>query len=324
MNAASGYHSGGSNNAGGGADTSSYGGGSHLPRYAGPAPGQPGSRIPAANWRPSVAFPTREEAMRKPPLGKSRACCCFICTQDASHSFFLSIFVLLPTCVFTTSVVPLSEWYSIVICWVLTILALIILVFAVGIDPGIVPPASVTGQPYDPDQEATIEYKGTTVTVPVCRTCLVPRPPKSSHCGFCDYCVEEYDHHCGVLGSCVAKRTFRFFAYFFDVTTLLAGYVFVRSCIAANQFNWSDSNDSNLERWYAVAIIGCIGYSMLGGCCVAGQALFYTKLACEGTTQKQMYGQHRDPIFDSNGVSCGTYVRVKCGPLGESRVSQYV
>jgi hypothetical protein len=291
------------------------------------------------DWNASRGFAPahRIPDPNKNPLGNSRRACCCIWTADASHSVVLAFFVLLPTAVFTSSVVAPSEWYSIVVPWVLTILALAILVCAVGIDPGIIPPASVTGQRYDPDSTVTIVYEGQQCEVPVCRTCLIPRPPGSSHCHQCDYCVEEYDHHCGVLGSCVAKRTFRFFAYFFDVTTLLAGYIFARSVFEATENDWSSTSADDWHRWRAVAIIGCIIYTAIGGCCVFGQSAFYTKLACDDMTQKKLYGrggvqqQHRaaagrthDPVYDTEQTSCVNYFKRKCGRLPESNIAKYI
>jgi hypothetical protein len=277
--------------------------------------------------------------MKKPPYGNSSPCCCFVCTKDASHSLVLAFFVAFPTVVFVTTVVPGTEWWSIVIACVLCLLSFVMLICAVGLDPGIIPPASVTGRAFEPGQEVTITHNGQTVQVRVCHTCLVPKPPGSSHCTFCDYCVEDYDHHCGVLGSCVAKRTFRFFGYFFDVTAVLAAYVFIRSCLEASSFDFDTANDSHFLRWKAVAIVGCIGYTALTGCCVAGQSMMYTKLSCDGTTQKELFGgqnqrrrqQQRergeavaaDPMMSTERMSCGNYFQRKCGALGTPTLAQY-
>ena len=44
-----------------------------------------------------------------------------------------------------------------------------------------------------------------------CEQCLVFKDEaeerKIMHCDECEMCVEGYDHHCGVLGNCIGKRT---------------------------------------------------------------------------------------------------------------------
>ncbi|ACO68618.1 predicted protein [Micromonas commoda] len=47
-----------------------------------------------------------------------------------------------------------------------------------------------------------------------CVTCDVWRPPRTSHCRLCGYCMERFDHHCPVLGTCIAARNMRWFAGF--------------------------------------------------------------------------------------------------------------
>ena len=57
-----------------------------------------------------------------------------------------------------------------------------------------------------------------------CYTCLVWRPPRTSHCAVCDNCTERFDHHCLWLGICIGKRNYKFFyTYLFtlNITALL-------------------------------------------------------------------------------------------------------
>ena len=47
---------------------------------------------------------------------------------------------------------------------------------------------------------------------PRCKVCHELRPPQgSSHCRSCDACVAGFDHHCSVLGICIARGNRHFF-----------------------------------------------------------------------------------------------------------------
>jgi len=47
-----------------------------------------------------------------------------------------------------------------------------------------------------------------------CHTCEIIRPPRASHCRFCDQCVLRFDHHCILLNNCIAQRNYVFFVGF--------------------------------------------------------------------------------------------------------------
>ena len=47
-----------------------------------------------------------------------------------------------------------------------------------------------------------------------CETCILYRPPKASHCRYCDSCVMKFDHHCFWIGNCVGKSNYHNFFYF--------------------------------------------------------------------------------------------------------------
>ncbi|RMZ54089.1 hypothetical protein APUTEX25_002666, partial [Auxenochlorella protothecoides] len=75
-------------------------------------------------------------------------------------------------------------------------------------DPGFVPlgPPLPDG-PLDPGRRALLQAQNPAW----CYTCNAYRPIRSKHCGQCGRCCEEFDHHCPVVGTCVARGNRREF-----------------------------------------------------------------------------------------------------------------
>ncbi|KAK7744384.1 palmitoyltransferase swf1 [Diatrype stigma] len=86
-------------------------------------------------------------------------------------------------------------------------------------DPGTVTAASLPRQlahyPYD----YALFHPGQT-----CRTCGLPKPARSKHCGVCGRCVHRMDHHCVFINNCVGYHNQRWFLLLLLSTAVLTAY----------------------------------------------------------------------------------------------------
>ncbi|CAI2386267.1 unnamed protein product [Moneuplotes crassus] len=73
--------------------------------------------------------------------------------------------------------------------------------------------------------------KAHSVKLKYCYTCEIYRPPRSSHCGSCDACVERIDHHCPWLGTCIGKRNYKYFFIFINLLSFLIISCFLLSIL---------------------------------------------------------------------------------------------
>lgn len=85
-----------------------------------------------------------------------------------------------------------------------------------------------------------------------CSVCGVLRPPRSHHCRECDACVVGFDHHCCVLGVCVAAGNQRVFILLLvsgAVAWGLLGWASVLCELARFALQLDVANATLLAKW---------------------------------------------------------------------------
>ena len=56
--------------------------------------------------------------------------------------------------------------------------------------------------------------------LPFCKICNKPKPPRTSHCSRCRACRVRMDHHCDLIGNCVAYKNHKYFVLYLLYTTI--------------------------------------------------------------------------------------------------------
>jgi palmitoyltransferase ZDHHC9/14/18 len=134
------------------------------------------------------------------------------------------------------------------------------LLVCAGTDPGIVPKryhavnCPVKQQVSLPD--------GRVVGIRYCYSCCIYRGPRTHHCGICDNCVDQFDHHCPWTGTCIGWRNYRSFLAFIHslnlTAMLLVVFAVVVTCDVSKRRRLSVLSSMKVLHWAPAVILGYV------------------------------------------------------------------
>ncbi|EGT34456.1 CBN-TAG-233 protein [Caenorhabditis brenneri] len=125
--------------------------------------------------------------------------------------------------------------------FVLSVLALAVTLLRIGtLDPGTVKAAKNCHQLYVNEAEAGIQHQEK-----YCFTCFIRKMEHTKHCAVCGVCVNNFDHHCPWLNTCVTRRNMREFIMFV-ISVAVSSFIY---CVATSHYAFLMINDHGLEKF---------------------------------------------------------------------------
>ncbi|XP_075503297.1 putative protein S-acyltransferase 1 [Primulina tabacum] len=213
----------------------------------------------------------------------------------------------------------------VIVGFLIAILDLIFLFMTSARNPGIIPRNS---RPPDSDDSlnssissiewihpATTDLKlprtkdifvnGFLVKVKFCDTCLLYRPPRSSHCSMCNNCVQRFDHHCPWVGQCIGVRNYWTFILFISTSTLLCIYVFTFTLWHLLKEQGSMYHSMSKDVISLILLVYCFIVVWF----VGGLSIFHFYLICTNQTTYENFRYHYDK--NENPYNHGTLKNIK-------------
>ena len=132
----------------------------------------------------------------------------------------------------------------------------------------------------------TVYVHGTPVRCKYCNSCRIWRPPRTSHCSQCGRCVESIDHHCPWVGTCVAKRNYRYFFFFILSISFLSLYVMILSIIHMHLDRFESEELGQVISRHPVNMV-LIVFSFIMCWSLFSLLVFHSWLSCKNLTTNE-------------------------------------
>ena len=167
------------------------------------------------------------------------------------HIIISFILITIPVILYIFTMFKIFTFSSIILAIISIIFYIPIIIFLfIGAcsDPGLVERNNEYAFYDNRKSVIKMNIKGHMVNLNYCYTCFHFRPPRTSHCAECDNCVENFDHHCLWLGTCVGKRNYKYFYYLLSLTSVLCFIVVISSVILLIKFfrNYFKEKDNDI------------------------------------------------------------------------------
>ena len=206
------------------------------------------------------------------------------------HIFISLILLVLPTSIFISILVKINTKLSIsiLVLMIIFFIPIIIFLFLGGCtDPGILERNNEYAYYDNRKSVLKLNIQGHMINLNYCYTCFHFRPPRTSHCAECDNCVQNFDHHCLWMGTCVGKRNYRYFYFVIFFTTICSLIQFFCSIgYIIHHFKYTEDKFKSNESKYMVISLSFVCFFNLMFLIFFLAKLFYlhTRLLSKGLT----------------------------------------
>ena len=223
---------------------------------------------PTSNNNKNIRQSDKLSLFNTQKIGNNKVLCGnkFLVGKKYYHIIFSILLLTLPTGIYISSMIKIntvSTIFFIIINILLYILIFIFLLIGGCSDPGIVERNNEFAFYDNRKSIIKVNIQGHMINLNYCYTCFHFRPPRTSHCAECDNCVQNFDHHCLWMGTCVGKRNYKYFYYILFLTSLSA-LIQTFSCVGylVNHFKHSNFKSTN-SKYIVISLAFVIFFDVM-------------------------------------------------------------